>query len=161
MTTLHDFRVNTIDGQPKSLKDYAGHPVLVVNVASRCGLTPQYSALEELYERFKPLGLEVLAFPCNDFGAQEPGTEAEIKTFCETKYNVTFPLFAKLHVKGPEQAPLYGFLTSQQTAPDAAGEVAWNFAKFLVDKEGQVIARFTPQTAPDAPEVLGAIQAAL
>lgn len=160
MTTLHDFQVKTIDGQPKSLKDYAGHPTLIVNVASRCGLTPQYTALEALYQRFKARGFTVLGFPCNDFGAQEPGTEAEIKTFCETRYQVSFPLFGKVHVKGAEAAPLYAFLTSQQTAPDGPGDVAWNFAKFLVGKDGKVLARFSPQTAPDAPEVISAIEAA-
>lgn len=160
MTTLHDFQVKTIDGKSQSLKDYAGHPVLVVNVASRCGLTPQYSALEALYKRFKPRGFEILAFPCNDFGAQEPGSEAEIKGFCQSTYDVTFPLFSKVHVKGPERAPLYEFLSTQTTAPDGPGDIAWNFAKFLVGKEGQVLARFSPQIAPDAPEVVSAIEAA-
>jgi glutathione peroxidase len=160
MTTLHDFQMKTIDGRSKSLKDYAGHPVLIVNVASRCGLTPQYTALESVYQRFKGRGLNVLGFPCNDFGAQEPGTEAEIKGFCETNYSVTFPLFSKVHVKGPERAPLYEFLTAQPTAPDGPGDIAWNFAKFLVGKDGKVLARFSPQTAPDAPEVISAIEAA-
>ena len=160
MTSLHDFQVKTIDGQNKSLRDYAGHPLLVVNVASRCGLTPQYTALEALYQRFKGRGFTVLGFPCNDFGAQEPGTEAEIKTFCESKYNVTFPLFSKLHVKGSERAPLYEFLTSQATAPDGPGDIAWNFAKFLIGSDGRVLARFNPQTAPDAPDVISAIEAA-
>lgn len=160
MTTLHDFQMKTITGESKSLKDYAGHPVLIVNVASRCGLTPQYTALEALYQRFKPHGLSVLGFPCNDFGAQEPGSEAEIKSFCESKYAVTFPLFAKVHVKGPERAPLYEYLTSQTTAPDGSGDIAWNFAKFLVGKDGTVLARFSPQTAPDAPELISAIEAA-
>lgn len=160
MTTVHDFQVKTIDGQETSLKDYAGHPLLVVNVASRCGLTPQYTALEALYQRFKPRGLVVMGFPCNDFGAQEPGTEAEIKAFCESNYNVSFPLFAKVHVKGPERADLYEYLTTQNTAPDGPGDIAWNFAKFLVGKDGRVLARFAPQTTPDAPEVLTAIEAA-
>jgi glutathione peroxidase len=160
MTTVHDFQQKTIDGQTKSLKDYAGQPVLIVNVASRCGLTPQYTALEALHQRFKARGLHVLGFPCNDFGAQEPGTEAEIKTFCESKYAVTFPLFAKLHVKGPERAPLYEYLTTQPTAPDGAGDIAWNFAKFLVGRDGKVLARFSPQTTPDAPELISAIEAA-
>lgn len=162
MTSVHDFQVKTIDGQNKSLRDYAGHPLLIVNVASRCGLTPQYTALEALYQRFKGRGFTVLAFPCNDFGAQEPGTEAEIKTFCESNYRVSFPLFSKVHVKGPanQRAPLYEFLTSQQTAPDGPGDIAWNFAKFLVGSDGRVLARFNPQTAPDAPEVISAIEAA-
>jgi glutathione peroxidase len=160
MTTVHDFKLKSIDGQDKSLKDYSGHPLLIVNVASRCGLTPQYTALEGLYQRFKGRGLVVLGFPCNDFGAQEPGTEAEIKTFCETNYNVTFPLFGKVHVKGPQRAPLYEYLTTQSTAPDGPGDIAWNFAKFLVGKDGKVLARFGPQTTPDAPEILSAIEAA-
>jgi glutathione peroxidase len=160
MTTLHDFQVKTIDGQNKPLHDFAGHPVLIVNVASRCGLTPQYTALEALYQRFKPRGFQVLGFPCNDFGAQEPGSEAEIKTFCESKYQVTFPLFSKVHVKGDERAPVYAFLTSQPTAPDGPGDIAWNFAKFLVGSDGHVLARFSPQTAPDAPELISAIEAA-
>jgi glutathione peroxidase len=160
MTTVHDYRLKTIEGQDKPLKDFAGHPLLIVNVASRCGLTPQYTALESLYQRFKGRGLVVLGFPCNDFGAQEPGTEAEIKTFCESNYKVTFPLFAKVHVKGPERADLYEHLTTQSTAPDGPGDIAWNFAKFLVGKDGRVLARFAPQTAPDAPEILSAIEAA-
>ena len=160
MTTVHDYQLKTIEGQDKSLKDYAGHPLLIVNVASRCGLTPQYTALEALYQRFKARGLVVVGFPCNDFGAQEPGTEAEIKTFCETNYKVSFPLFAKVHVKGPKQAPLYEHLTTQSTAPDGPGDIAWNFAKFLVGKDGRVLARFGPQTTPDAPEILSAIEAA-
>jgi glutathione peroxidase len=160
MTTLHDFTLKTIDGQTKSLKDYAGHPVLIVNVASRCGLTPQYSALEALYQKWKPHGLTVLGFPCNDFGAQEPGTEAEIKSFCDTNYSVTFPLFAKIHVKGPEQSPLYEFLTTQSTQPDGPGEIGWNFAKFLVGKDGKVVARFSPKTTPDDAAVVKAIEGA-
>jgi glutathione peroxidase len=161
MTTVHAFQHPTIDGATKSLQDYAGQVLLIVNVASRCGLTPQYTALEALYQRFKARGLRVLGFPCNDFGAQEPGSEAEIKAFCESKYSVSFPLFAKLHVKGPERAPLYAYLSAQPTAPDGAGDIAWNFAKFLVGRDGRVLARFSPQTAPDAPEVIGAIEAAL
>jgi glutathione peroxidase len=158
MATLHDFAVKTIDGQSKSLSDYAGKTLLVVNVASRCGLTPQYTALEALHQRFEGQGFSVLGFPCNDFGAQEPGSEAEIKTFCESNYKVSFPLFTKVHVKGGEQAPVYAFLTTQKTAPDGAGDIVWNFAKFLIGGDGQVIARFGPQTTPDAPEVVSAIE---
>jgi glutathione peroxidase len=160
MTTLHDFQVKTIDGQSKSLRDYAGQTLLVVNVASRCGLTPQYTALEALQQRFKGQGFSVLGFPCNDFGAQEPGTESEIKTFCDTNYNVTFPLFSKVKVLGNERAPVYEFLTTQKTAPDGAGDIAWNFAKFLIGPDGKVLARFHPKVAPDAPEVISAIEAA-
>jgi glutathione peroxidase len=160
MTTVHDFQVKTIDGRELSLADYAGHALLLVNVASRCGLTPQYTALEAVYKRFKARGFVVLGFPCNDFGGQEPGTEAEIKTFCQTSYDVSFPLFAKVHVKGPKRAALFEHLTSQATAPDGPGEIAWNFAKFLIGKDGRVLARFSPQTAPDAPELISAIEAA-
>ena len=161
MPNLHDFEVKTIDGKTKSLSDYAGQTVLVVNVASRCGLTPQYTALEALYQRFKTRNFAVLGFPCNDFGAQEPGTEAEIKTFCETKYDISFPLFSKIHVKGPNQAPLYDYLTHENTGPDGPGDIAWNFAKFIVGPTGQVVARFPPQTTPDDPKLVSAIEQSL
>ncbi len=161
MTTLHDFTVNTIEGSPKKLSDFAGKALLVVNVASRCGLTPQYTALEELYRRYKDKGFTVLAFPCNDFGAQEPGTPQEIKDFCSTKYAVTFPLFGKVHVVGGEQAPLYAFLTAQNAPPKGPGDVAWNFEKFVIDKSGNVAARFAPPTAPLDGEVTSAIERAL
>lgn len=161
MTTLHDFTVTTIDGHPKSLAEFKGKALLVVNVASRCGLTPHYAGLEALYESHRERGLEVLGFPCNDFGAQEPGTEQEIKTFCETKYGVTFPMFGKVHVKGPNQAPLFHFLTTQASAPDGAGDITWNFAKFVVGKDGTLRARFAPTVTPAAPELVAAIEAAL
>jgi glutathione peroxidase len=161
MATVHDFEVKAIDGKPQSLRDYAGKTLLVVNVASRCGLTPQYSALEALQQRFKGRPFAVLGFPCNDFAAQEPGSEAEIKDFCESNYHVTFPLFSKLHVKGDEQAPLYTFLTTQKSAPDGPGDVSWNFAKFVVDGDGKVIARFSPTTTPDAPELVKVIEGAV
>ena len=161
MTTLHDFEVSTIDGKSKPLRDYAGQTLLVVNVASRCGLTPQYSALEALQKRYASRQFTVLGFPCNDFAGQEPGTEAEIKAFCESRYQVSFPLFKKVHVKGAEQAPVYAFLTTQPSAPDGPGDVSWNFAKFLVGGDGKVLARFSPTTTPDAPELVGAIEKAL
>ena len=161
MATLHDFEVRAIDGQSQALRDYAGRALLVVNVASRCGLTPQYSALEALQQRFRNRNFSVLGFPCNDFAGQEPGTDAEIKAFCDTRYQVSFPLFSKLHVKGPEQAPVYAFLTQQQSAPDGPGEVSWNFAKFLVGGDGKVLARFSPATKPDAPELISAIEQAI
>jgi glutathione peroxidase len=157
MASLHDFTMKTIDGQQKSLADYRGQALLVVNVASRCGLTPQYKALEEVYQEYKEEGFAVLGFPCNDFAGQEPGSEAEIQSFCSTNYDVTFPLFAKIKVLGDDKHPLYAFLTSQDTSPEGKGEVAWNFGKFLIDKEGNVVARFSPKTAPDSPEVLKAI----
>jgi glutathione peroxidase len=161
MPTFHDFTVKTIDGQERPLKDYAGKVVLVVNVASRCGLTPQYTALEELHRKYEGQGVSVLGFPCNDFGAQEPGTEEQIKDFCSTKYDVTFPLFSKVHVKGDEQAPIYEFLTGIDAPPKGPGEVVWNFEKFLVDKQGKVVARFIPPTLPLDGEITAAIDKAL
>lgn len=161
MPTLHDFTVKTIDGRDQSLKDYAGKVLLVVNVASRCGLTPQYTALEALHRKYSSRGFSVLGFPCNDFGAQEPGTEREIKEFCTTNYDVTFPLFSKVHVKGGEQAPVYEFLTSVDAPPKGTGEVVWNFEKFLVDKQGKVVARFIPPTGPLDAEITTAIDQAL
>jgi glutathione peroxidase len=158
MANLYDFSAKTIDGEKRSLRDYAGKVALVVNVASQCGLTPQYGGLEELYERFKGRGLVVLGFPCNQFGGQEPGTESEIKTFCETRFGVTFPLFGKIDVNGPERDPLYGFLTAEPTTPDGPGDIQWNFAKFLIDRSGNVAARFSPTTAPVADEVTGAVE---
>jgi glutathione peroxidase len=161
MANVHDFTLKTIDGAAKPLSDYAGKVLLVVNVASRCGLTPQYEALQSVYEDYHDDGFEVLGFPCNDFAGQEPGSEADIKTFCSTQYDVTFPLFAKLKVLGADKAPLYAHLTQQVTEPDGPGDVAWNFAKFLIGKDGKVLARFSPKVAPDAPEVTRAIEQAL
>jgi glutathione peroxidase len=161
MTTLHDFTVNTIDDRTKKLSDFSGNALLVVNVASRCGLTPQYTALEELYRRYKDRGFAVLAFPCNDFGAQEPGTPEQIKEFCSTNYDVTFPLFGKVHVGGGEMAPVYDFLTTQTAPPKGPGDVVWNFEKFVVDKKGNVTSRFAPPTAPLDAEITSAIERAL
>jgi len=155
---VHQFTMKTIDGTDKPLADYEGKVLLVVNVASQCGLTPQYKSLEAISRKYAGKAFAVLGFPANDFGAQEPGTEAQIKEFCSTKYDVTFPMFAKITVKGASKHPLYAYLTSN-AAP--AGEVTWNFGKFLVGKDGKVIKRFDPQVAPDAPEVLAAIEAAL
>jgi len=135
--------------------------LLVVNVASRCGLTPQYTALEDLYRGMKDRGLVVLGFPCNQFGAQEPGSEAEIKQFCSTRYDVTFPMFSKLEVNGSARHPLYALLTTQPTAPDGPGDVKWNFAKFLIDREGKIAARFSPTTPPTSPDVVDAVERAL
>jgi glutathione peroxidase len=165
MTTLHDFSVNSIKGIPTALSAYSGKVALIVNVASKCGLTPQYTALEALYRTYGARGFVVLGFPCNQFGGQEPGTEDEIQTFCSTKYDVTFPMFAKLDVNGDARAPLYDFLTGAATAPegasDAGSDITWNFAKFLVDKQGKVIARFSPTEAPDSAKLTAAIEAAL
>jgi len=161
MANTHDFTVTTIDGAKKALKDYAGQALLVVNVASQCGLTPQYAGLQTLHETYRARGLAVLGFPCNQFGGQEPGTEGQIKTFCETRFGVTFPLFAKLDVNGDARHPLYAFLTGQPTQPDGPGDIQWNFAKFLVGRDGTVVARFSPTTTPDSAELTGAIEKAL
>lgn len=161
MTSVHSFSARTIDGKERSLGDYAGKVLLVVNVASKCGLTPQYTALEKLSKDQRAAGLEVLGFPCNQFAGQEPGTEAEIQRFCTIHYDVTFPLFAKIDVNGASAHPLYAHMKSVDTKPDGAGEVAWNFAKFLVDREGRVIARFSPTEDPAGEAITGAIARAL
>lgn len=154
---VYSFTLNSIDGKPVPLADYKGKVVLLVNVASQCGYTPQYSALEAIYEKYKDQGFVILGFPANNFGAQEPGTNEEIKTFCTRKYSVTFPMYSKISVKGEDQAPLYAYLT-KQTAPGIAGDIKWNFTKFLVDREGKVVQRFEPAVTPDSKEVTGAIE---
>jgi glutathione peroxidase len=156
-----DFQVKDIDGKAVDLSKFKGDVLLIVNTASQCGFTPQYEGLEALYEKYKDKGLDVLAFPANEFGHQEPGSDAEIKQFCSSKYNVTFPLFSKIVVKGQGIHPLYKFLTSKETDPKFAGDVRWNFAKFLVNRKGEVIARFEPADKPDSPKVVQAIEAAL
>jgi glutathione peroxidase len=161
MANTHDFTVTTIDGTAKPLRDYAGQTLLLVNVASQCGLTPQYAGLQKVYEKYKDRGFAVLGFPCNQFGAQEPGSEGQIKTFCETRFGVTFPMFAKLEVNGAGRDPLYAFLTGEATQPDGPGDIQWNFAKFLIGKDGKVLARFSPTDTPESPEVTGAIEQAL
>lgn len=154
--TVHDFTMVDIDGNEVSLSEYAGKTLLIVNVASKCGLTPQYEDLQALYEKYAEEGLVVLGFPANNFMGQEPGTNAEIKKFCTSQFNVTFPMFAKISVKGKDMHPLYQFLTSQTDA-----EVKWNFQKYLVDPEGNVITYFSPRTKPMDDEVIQAITAAL
>ena len=161
MTTLHDFTLKTIDGQDKSLKDFEGQVCLVVNVASKCGLTPQYEGLQKLHDSLEDRGFAVLGFPCNQFGGQEPGTEAEIQSFCSTNYGVTFPMFSKLEVNGDGRHPLYAWLTAEDAQPDGSGDIAWNFAKFVIGKDGQVVARFAPTAAPTSEEVVSAIEGAL
>lgn len=161
MPTVHDFEARTIDGVVTRLSAYSGRTLLLVNVASRCGLTPQYEGLEELYRRYRDRGFEILGFPCNDFAGQEPGSEAEIKTFCSTKYDVTFPLFSKVRVLGDERHPLYSFMIGQDAPPKGPGDVVWNFEKFLVDRSGKVIGRFAPPTAPLDTEITSAIERAL
>jgi len=156
---LFDIPLKDIDGKASSLTAYQGKVILIVNVASQCGLTPQYEGIEALYRKYKDKGLVVLGFPCNDFAGQEPGTNAEIKTFCSNKFDVTFPLFDKLHVKGPEQHPLYAALTGKDSP--FPGEIQWNFGKFLVGKDGKILKRFEPKTKPDDKAVVEAIDAAL
>lgn len=153
--SVYDFTVKTIDGQEAKLDAYKGKVLLIVNVASKCGYTPQYEGLQAVYSKYKDQGLVILGFPANNFMGQEPGTEAEIKTFCQTKYNVSFPLFAKISVKGENIAPLYQFLTSQ------AGDVTWNFNKFLIGKDGKIIKHFESKDKPEGEAVVGAIEQAL
>ncbi len=159
--SVYDFSVRTIDGAPKSLGDYRGKALLVVNVASQCGLTPQYRGLEELHEAYAAKGLAVLGFPANEFGAQEPGSNEQIKEFCSTRYDVKFDLFAKTKVKGAGIDPLFEYLTSKETNPGFAGDIKWNFNKFLIGKDGRVVARFEPQVEPTSAEVKAAIDRAL
>lgn len=159
--TVTEIALTTLDGRPISLADYADHAVLVVNVASKCGLTPQYGALEKLARDYAERGLTVIGVPCNQFMGQEPGTAEEIQTFCSTTYGVTFPLLAKTEVNGPGRHALYTELTKTSDAGGEAGDVQWNFEKFLIAPGGTVVNRFRPRTVPDAPEVIAAIEAVL
>ena len=156
-----DFTMKSLTGKPVNLERYAGHVVLMVNTASQCGYTPQYEQLEGLYKKFSPQGLAVLGFPANEFGQQEPGTDPEIAEFCRKNYGVTFDMFSKVVVKGAGQCPLYHYLTSSETDPKFAGPIKWNFEKFLLGRDGRVVARFGSGTEPDAPEVIQAIEAEL
>jgi glutathione peroxidase len=155
------FVVKDIDGKDVNLADYKGKVVMIVNVASKCGFTPQYKALEAVYEKYKDQGFVIIGFPANNFKSQEPGSNEEIKQFCSDKYNVTFPMMSKISVKGDDKAPLYKFLTEEPTAGDFKGDISWNFNKFLVDRNGQVFARFASPTKPDDAQVTGAIEKAL
>jgi glutathione peroxidase len=156
--SVHDFTVKDIDGKSVDLSKYKGKVLLIVNTASKCGYTPQYTNLEKLYDQYKEKGLEVLAFPANEFKSQEPGTNAEIKEFCTSKYDVSFPLFSKIVVKGEGQAPLYQYLTSTDANQNTAGDIKWNFTKFLVSKDGRIVARYEPKVKPDDKEVIDAIE---
>jgi glutathione peroxidase len=156
-----DFVMTDIDGNAMNLADLKGKVVLLVNVASKCGMTPQYAGLEKLYRAHKDQGLVVVGIPANNFGGQEPGTAAEIKAFCSTKYDVTFPMLSKISVKGDDKHPLYRHLTEPPTAGAFAGEIGWNFTKFLVGRDGQVVARFDSKTKPDDAKVVGAVTQAL
>jgi glutathione peroxidase len=159
--SIYEIPVKTLDGKDSSLGDLAGKTLLVVNVASKCGLTPQYTALEELHERLAPRGFSVVGFPCNQFGGQEPGTAEEIEEFCSTTYGVTFPMFEKVEVNGPGRHPVYDELTAVPDAKGEAGDIQWNFEKFLIGPDGTVKARFRPRVKPDDPEVVDAIESSL
>jgi len=159
--TIHEFEIQTIDGAPKPLADFKGQVLLVVNVASKCGLTPHYKGLQTLYEEKQGRGFTVLGFPCNQFGGQEPGTNADVKSFCATTYGVSFPMFSKIEVNGAGRAPLYAWLTSEPTAPDGPGDIAWNFTKFVIGRDGAVKARFNPRVEPGDAALRTAIDAAL
>jgi glutathione peroxidase len=160
-TSIYDFTMRSIDGESVSLKTYNGKVVLLVNVASRCGFTPQYAGLESLYEKYKDRGLVIVGIPANNFASQEPGTNEEIKKFCSSKYNVTFPMMSKVSVLGDDETPLYRFLTDKSANPQIGGDIKWNFTKFLFDRHGKPVARFEPNVTPDAPEVQTAVEAAL
>jgi glutathione peroxidase len=159
MTTLGDFEATAIDGNPVSLRDYLGSVVLVVNTASRCGFTPQYQGLQQLYDRYKDRGFTILGFPCNQFGAQEPGSEGEIQNFCTTEYSISFPMFAKIDVNGAAAHPLYRWLAAEAPGVLGTKSIKWNFTKFLLDRTGQVRERYAPQTSPG--EIAGTIEALL
>jgi glutathione peroxidase len=159
--SLTDIPLTTLDGKPTSLADYSGRAVLLVNVASKCGLTPQYAALEQLARDYADRGLTVIGVPCNQFMGQEPGTPEEIQTFCSTTYGVTFPLLAKTDVNGADRHPLYAELTKTADADGQAGDIQWNFEKFVIAPDGEVVHRFRPRTEPDAPEVVAAIETVL
>jgi glutathione peroxidase len=158
MTSIYDFRATTLQGKDTSLGDYRGQVMLIVNTASKCGFTPQYEGLEKLYEKLHGKGFSVLGFPCNQFGAQEPGSEGEIGEFCQVNYGVSFPMFAKIDVNGPNAHPLYKYLKHEKPGLLGSERIKWNFTKFLVDRAGKVVARFAPMTKPDA---IGAPIAAL
>ena len=159
--SILDEPINTLSGEPTTLGALDGKTLLVVNVASQCGLTPQYTGLEQLQEKYADRGFSVVGFPCNQFGAQEPGSSEEIATFCSTNYGVTFPLMEKIDVNGANQHPIFSELEKTADAEGHDGDIRWNFEKFLVDRDGNVVARFAPQVEPEAPEVISAIEAEL
>ena len=159
MANFYDLSAKDIDGKALPLSKYRGKVTLAVNVASKCGLTPQYTGLEQLYERYADRGLVVLGFPCNQFAGQEPGSEAEIKEFCSTKYDVTFPLASKIDVNGTSRHPVYGYLAGE--GAKYPGDILWNFEKFLIGRDGEVVARFNPRVTPDSTELVSAVERAL
>src|SRR5580704_9038599 len=148
--SVYSYTLKSIDGQPVSLKSYRGKVLLLVNVASKCGYTPQYAGLESLYEKYKDRGLVIVGIPANNFAQQEPGTNDEIKKFCHNRYNVSFPMMSKVSVKGDDQTPLYKFLTDKAANPKTGGDIQWNFTKFLIGPDGQILARFEPKVTPDS-----------
>lgn len=156
-----NFTMKSLEGKTVDLRQYKGKVLLIVNVASQCGLTPQYEGLQALHDKYASQGLAILGFPCNQFGAQEPGTADEIRQFCTANYGVKFDLFEKIEVNGPNAAPLYKLLTSVETKPKGAGPISWNFEKFVVGRDGKVIARFAPRVAPNDPELIKTIESAL
>ena len=160
-SSVHEFTMDAINGTPTPLANFKGKVLLVVNVASQCGYTYQYEGLQALYMKYKDQGLVVAGFPANNFGAQEPGSNAEIGAFCKSKFGVTFPMFSKISVKGSDKAPLYQFLTDKNANPKTGGEIPWNFTKYLVDRNGKVLARFDAPVEPESPELTSAIEAAL
>ena len=155
--SIYDFTMKNIDGQDVKLDAYKGKVVMIVNVASKCGFTPQYEGLQALYEKHKAAGLVILGFPANNFLSQEPASETEIKEFCSTKYGVTFPMFAKISVNGQDQHPLYTYLTNKQSDPEFAGDISWNFNKFLLDRNGKIVARFGSKDTPDGEAITTAV----
>ena len=158
MSSLHDIPLKTLDGQDTSLGELKGKAVLVVNVASKCGLTPQYAGLEKLHEQYAGRGFSVVGFPCNQFGGQEPGTEEEIATFCSTTYGVTFPLMEKIDVNGPDRHPVYEELTKVADAEGKDGDIRWNFEKFVLSPEGEIVARFSPMVTPEDDKLVATIE---
>jgi glutathione peroxidase len=159
--SVYNFTLKSIDGKPVSLSEYHGKVLLLVNVASKCGFTPQYAGLESLYEKYKDRGLVIVGIPANNFGGQEPGTNEEIKKFCSNKYNVSFPMMSKVSVLGEDKTPLYAFLTDKSVNPQIGGDIKWNFTKFLFDRNGKPVARFEPNVTPDSPQVISAVESTL
>ncbi|HXB68586.1 MAG TPA: glutathione peroxidase [Candidatus Acidoferrales bacterium] len=160
-SSVYEFTLNSIDGAPAPLSGFKGKVVLLVNVASKCGYTPQYAGLEKLYETYKDKGFVIVGVPANNFGAQEPGTNEEIKTFCSRTYNVMFPMMSKVSVKGSDKTPLYQYLTDASANPKTGGEIKWNFTKFLIDRKGNIAARFESAVTPDSTDMVKAIEQAL
>ena len=156
-----NFKAKTIDGETVDLEDYEGKVVLIVNTASRCGLTPQDAGLQQMYKKYEEKGFVVLGFPCNQFGRQEPGSDADIKEFCSSRYDVSFPMSSKIDVNGGDAAPIYKLLTSQDTKPAGKGDISWNFEKFLIDREGQLVGRYSPRTKPSDADLVKAVESEL